>query len=82
MMAEDTMPTHTERDTGIVEFPALKRITGLKRRADVRRRLEEQGIACFSGKDGPWTTHELIKVAGMAKMGLIEKKDGGSKEWL
>jgi hypothetical protein len=28
------------------------------------RRLREQGIKLFEGKDGPWTTLELVNAAG------------------
>lgn len=69
-------------ESGIVDTEQLQQITGLRRAADIRRRLEKQGIACFDGKDGPWTTLELIKVAGMVKMGLIPRDAESKRQWL
>jgi hypothetical protein len=42
----------------------LLNATGYQRPADVERCLEKQGIRFFWGKDGPWTTMDLINAAG------------------
>jgi hypothetical protein len=38
--------------------------TGYKRAGDMARELRAQGIKLFEGKDGPWTTIELVNAAG------------------
>lgn len=55
-----------------IDAEALKSMMGYEREADCRKALESQGIAVFDGRNGIWTTWELIKVAGMSKMGLIK----------
>lgn len=47
-----------------LEFADLQRLTGYTRIADVRRTLENQGVRVFEGKDGIWTTVQLINAAG------------------
>lgn len=47
-----------------LEFPDLQRLTGYTRMADVRRTLENQGVRVFEGKEGIWTTIQLINAAG------------------
>lgn len=42
----------------------LMEITGYQRPADVARCLREQGVHVFEGRCGPWTTIELINLAG------------------
>lgn len=72
---------------GVLSAADLRTLLGTKRDADTVRHLERQGIACFDGPDGPWTTLELIKVAGMVKMGLITPDSNPApekekKKWL
>lgn len=50
--------------TGMLTFDDLKRITGYRRRADVERTLQQQGIRLFRGRAGPWTTVDLVNQAG------------------
>ena len=50
--------------SSVLTFDDLKRITGYTRRADVERTLREQGIRLFRGRNGPWTTVELVNHAG------------------
>jgi hypothetical protein len=38
--------------------------TGYKRAGDMAAALRRQGIHLFEGKDGPWTTIELVNAAG------------------
>lgn len=52
-------------DNYIVNLDSLKSITGLKRDADVSKCLKKQGIQCFSGRKGTWTTIGLIEKAGV-----------------
>lgn len=57
----------------ILKCEQLKDALGLEptaQNAAVKRRLESQGIACFDGKDGVWTTYGLIELAGKVKLGL------------
>lgn len=48
----------------VLEFEELQRITGYTRRADVEKSLRRQGIKTFVGRNGPWTTIDLINQAG------------------
>lgn len=54
----------SETISSVLTFDDLKRITGYIRRADVERTLREQGIRLFRGRNGPWTTVELVNQAG------------------
>jgi hypothetical protein len=51
----------------VLEFKELQRITGYTRRADVERTLRGQGIRIFLGRNGPWTTVDLVNQAGGLK---------------
>ena len=42
----------------------LKQVTGYKRAGDIERCLQKQKIKFFYGKDGVWTTIDLINAAG------------------
>lgn len=42
----------------------LKKITSYERAGDVEQCLKKQGIRFFLGKNGPWTTIDLINAAG------------------
>lgn len=53
--------------TTLVSTAQLRDLTGYQRGADVKRCLLAQGIKCFDGKDGPWTTLDLINAAGGIK---------------
>lgn len=57
----------SETISSVLTFDDLKRITGYTRRADVERTLREQGIRLFRGRNGPWTTVELVNQAGGLK---------------
>lgn len=69
---------------GVVKSPQLKLMTGYKKDGAMKRHLEEKlGIPCFEGKDGIWTTMELIKLAGMTNLGLAEEpKEEERGPWL
>lgn len=54
---------------GILGIEELKAITGFKRAGDIERCLREQGIHAFWGKDGVWTTRELVNAAAGLKPG-------------
>ena len=51
----------------ILDFGALSKLTGWHRPGDIVRNLRRQGIHVFEGKDGPWTTLELVNAAGGLK---------------
>ncbi|SFI44036.1 hypothetical protein SAMN05216602_1486 [Pseudomonas argentinensis] len=61
--------------TGMLTFDDLKRITGYRRRADVERTLQQQGIRLFRGRAGPWTTVDLVNQAG--GIGQVSKEQYG-----
>lgn len=54
---------------GILKTDELLEVTGYNRRADLERCLTQQGVRYFWGKDGPWTTLDLINAAGGLKAG-------------
>lgn len=47
----------------------LQAVTGYQRASDIERCLTQQGVRFFWGKDGPWTTLELINAAGGIRPG-------------
>ena len=51
-----------------VNLDALKAITGFKRDSDISKCLKQQGIQCFSGRKGTWTTIGLIEKAGVVSI--------------
>ena len=51
----------------LIDTMQLSTITGYERCADITRCLRDQGIAFFHGKNGPWTTLDLINAAGGLK---------------
>lgn len=66
----------------ILDADQLKEITGYQRDGDLMRFLREEcGIICFPGRKGPWTTMELVTLAGKVKMG-IAKNEGEKEQWL
>lgn len=68
---------------GILNSAALKKITGYKREGSLKPFLEKQGIAVFDGKNGIWTTMELVNAAGLSKMSIaVNYERHNKKEWL
>lgn len=60
----------------IIDTQKLLAVTGYESCGDMKNNLLKQGIVCFDGKDGPWTTLSLINMAGMQKMGIsMDDKD-------
>ena len=55
---------------GLVNAHQLREITGYTLDGPMKSALEKQGIACFYGRNGLWTTVDLINMAGMVKMGI------------
>ena len=53
-----------------VNLDALKAITGFKRDSDISKCLKKQGIKCFSGRKGTWTTIGLIEKAGVVSINV------------
>jgi len=49
---------------GILTTADLQSATGYQRASDIERCLSQQGVRLFWGKDGPWTTLDLINAAG------------------
>ena len=53
----------------IIDTEALRSVTGYKRCSDIERCLDNQGIRYFYGKQGPWTTLDLINASkGLAAL--------------
>lgn len=52
---------------GVLTTASLIETTGYQRPADIERCLREQGVRYFWGKDGPWTTIDLVNAAGGLK---------------
>jgi len=52
---------------GVLTTAHLIETTGYQRPADIERCLREQGVRYFWGKDGPWTTIDLVNAAGGLK---------------
>jgi hypothetical protein len=51
----------------VLDFPALRTITGYKTQPAVERCLKDQGIRYFYSRTGVWTTLDLINAAGGIK---------------
>lgn len=56
----------------IVTTKVLQEVTGYQTAADIARCLRNQGIKVFAGRNGPWTTVDLINLAGDMR---LEPKD-------
>lgn len=52
---------------GVLTTAQLTETTGYQRPADIERCLREQGVRYFWGKDGPWTTIDLVNAAAGLK---------------
>jgi len=58
----------------VLTFQDLQRLTGYTRRSGVEQTLRKQGIRWFWGRQGPWTTIDLVNQAG-GKTPVTEKYD-------
>ncbi len=47
----------------VLTFQDLQRLTGYTRRSGVEQALRKQGIRWFWGRNGPWTTIDLVNHA-------------------
>lgn len=55
----------------LVPFDALKVISGYQQTGAIERWARKQGIKLFYGRNGPWTTIEIINAAaGLGTMPL------------
>jgi len=48
---------------GTLSFQELQKLTGYQRPADVEKCLKKQGVPVLIGKDGPFTTLDLLNQA-------------------
>ena len=48
----------------LLQTSDLLALTGYQKAGDAARCLRRQGITVFEGKDGPWTTLQLVNAAG------------------
>lgn len=57
---------------------------GYKRQAPCKRALEKQGIPVFEGRNGIWTTLELVNQAGLSNIGQspVPPQEKEQDEWL
>lgn len=51
----------------VLPYAELASVYGYERMSDVRRCLRRDGIRYFEGRNGPWTTLELVNAAGGLK---------------
>lgn len=77
-MAEAALKESLPHIEGCLNADELRVLLGLQKGADLRKKLEQQGIVCFDGKNGLWTTLDLVKLAGMRKLGIIEPSNDRS----
>lgn len=63
---------------GVLNAEELRALMGLERDADLRKHLHKQGIPCFMGKSGLWTTLELVNLAGRRQLGIAENDNDKS----
>jgi len=63
---------------GFLTTEDLKALYRYERAGDIERCLRKQGIHYFDGKDGPWTTRELVNAAGGIKAAANDEGYGGS----
>ena len=80
--AEDRSRLEPPSPRGILTSDQLKKITKYQRDGDLKRHLEKEGIPYFEGKDGVWTTMELITLAGRRKLGLDQAANHDDGEYL
>ena len=70
------LPLGFDMNSQIIDTEALRSVTGYKRSSDIERCLEGQGIRYFYGKQGPWTTLDLINASkGLAALHLTTSGD-------
>lgn len=55
-----------QQPSKVLTFQDLQRLTGYTRRSGVEQALRKQGIRWFWGRQGPWTTIDLVNQAGGA----------------
>lgn len=76
---------HTQAQSGVIPAEQIKAVTGIRTDGRLKRYLDKQGIASFPSPNGPWTTMELVKMAGLAKMGVqlsAPPEASEKKKWL
>ena len=59
----------------IITCSDLRKLTGQESDGRVAKELRKDGIPFFQGKAGPWTTMELLTIAGKRKLGLSINKE-------
>lgn len=62
----------------VLDAETLKQLTGYNRASDVERCLRSQGVRYFRGRNGPWTTLDLLNAAG----GLLQYRPAESVDIL
>ena len=65
----------------IIDADTLLRCMGYTQQGPCKKALEAQGIPVFEGRNGIWTTRELLTAAGLAKLGK-EPPQTGAGDWL
>lgn len=75
----------TQAQPGVIPAEQIKAVTGIRTDGRLKRYLDKQGIVSFPSPNGPWTTMELVKMAGLAKMGVPHSappEASEKKKWL
>lgn len=57
-------------DPQVLKSEQLRELMGYESDGNTAKSLLKDGIPFFQGKAGPWTTHELLLLAGKRKLGL------------
>lgn len=66
--------------SALLDFEALKAVTGYQRQVDVERCLSKAGIRYFYARNGVWTTIHLVDAAG--GLGTASNSDAYSTDIL
>jgi hypothetical protein len=78
--------SHPQSLNTIVDAEQLQKITGYRRAGPMVMHLRGQGIHCFDGPNGPWTTMEIITAAGLNHLGLPyqlhQGAQAGKTQWI
>lgn len=69
----------------VVMLSDLLTTFGYEQEGRLRVSFEKQGIPVFDSPKGYWTTPDLVKLAGLRKIGVIDQPNTGTSEnpeWL
>lgn len=61
----------------VIKLDELRGMTLLQRPADIRRRLERDGIVVFGEGDAIFTTASVIELAAKVRLGIVKPDSKG-----